>query len=220
MATRLRLKNVDQRTILIVNGYIRNIQKVLSHLIIPNEIVDECIAFCMPLLWDLSALKQENSSIIKLPLRSGNRWKTIVLTECITNEICYIFEIEVTQIKANSDKTCNGCFLGFIKNSIDNLERDKALSRNIGSVAIKVYQTSLWYINYDQSKRKQIKCLSRYFTEGDKLTMSINFNEENCKWFWNNEQITVVMIDSNVIFPAFSPFWQSNEYKITNFHFS
>lgn len=221
-----RERNVDEDTILLVNGYIRRIQNLLLFMVIPNEIIDECIAFLHVLVWDLSAFNQENSSILRAPIDLVNNWTTIPLNQTITNKICDIFEIEVTQIACDiEDISSNACFIGFIKDSIDDLDKSRALTLN-GGIGIKVFNKQIFAYNMGKPDlprgREVVKTLSKYFSKGDALKMIINFKENNCSWYMNASKdavATIAIAEDDVIFPAFSPFWYKNHYEITNYSF-
>lgn len=218
-----RLSPSDQRS-LVVNGYIRNIQRLLSYVIIPNEVIDVCVSFFLPILWDLSALQLKNSVIAKLPGEFGNDWKTALLNHCIRRELCDIFELEITQTKANEDKIKNSFFFGFIKDSIDNFQPLKALSRTPAHIAIKVYQRNIWLYNPSSGgpSRQIVRQISQCFTKDDKFRMVIDFSKGYVRWYLNNDEreiVTAHIAPNTAIYPAFSLFWQTNQYEITDYRF-
>ena len=216
----------DNRTRLIVNGFLRDIQvlfKLLSNwvdtqtLVIPKEIIDLCISYyMMEMLWNLSAFNKQNSKIIDLSRTdspSDNKWR-IPLNQSITRKMCDTFEIEIKQIKAGRGTAENAFHFGFFKDCLE----DKIES----GVGVKIKRKEIWcYGDIELPfKGEKVKMLSKNFTKGDRVRMMINWDNDECTFYCNDEELRVTSVDdTDRIFPALCPLWALNAYQITQYSF-
>ena len=214
-----QLQGVDERTKLIVNGYVRNIQQLLANWTIPTEIIDQCIAFYfIKILWDLERLNQEEQCTIIDRTSSG--WVSIPINQYITIGMCNIFEISVKSIE-NTSGTAQAIFIGFV--------RDKVIPNNSifcyghnkpNAEAIKIYRSKVT-LNSDYDTR-QTKQLSKCYEKGDTIKMIFNFKEDNCKWYFNEETeplVTRPLNGTNVFIPLFCCYDGGCKYEMTNYCF-
>ena len=210
------LKNVDERTKLIVNGYVRDTQKLISNWTIPDVIIDICIRFYhLEILWDFGGEMKDSKVIVA----TSNTWKTVTLNQSISNKMCNIFEFEITVTDIAGIES-NHFFIGFIKSSTDKLKEYKEISfqgNDKISEAVK-FQRSEILLNGHGNK---IGHLPRNLDIGDKVRMIFDFKQNNCKWFWNDKKAALVIrtFDTDTIIPALSPFWASSEFEITDYCF-
>ena len=132
----------------------------------------------MAILWDLSAFKIPNSTKF-IGAYTNDEWKTIIINQSISREMCNIFEIEIKQIKANAELSNNCFFVGFIRDSIDKLDKNSHLAQirlTNKRTAIKVLGLSIY-----QYGCECIDSLSRCFTKGDTIRMVFDFKKNKCK---------------------------------------
>ena len=206
-----RLGNVDNRTILIVNGYIRGVQRLMIDSIIPQEIIDECIAFYfIQLLWDLSKLAKDDSRILKI---TSNQWTQIPLNQTILKACCNIFELEICINNGPDKRTDIPLYFGFANATDGDVEDLK--SGNPKVKKIRVYSDELIY------KGKTVGKIERGLMVGDKFKMVVDFGNNICKWYWNEtkEALHSIPVDADVILPVVSAFWEGTEYEIVDYCF-
>ena len=85
-----------------------------------SEIINECLAFYfIELLWDFSAFNKENSKVIR---NNVTHWRTVPLNQFITSKMCNVFSIQ-EETKKNTDHSTQSFFIGFVKGSVENLNR-------------------------------------------------------------------------------------------------
>ena len=207
-------KKVDKVTILLINGFIHEIQKLLKDWIVPSEIIDACIAFYyVELLWDLSGVKQKDSKIIINPVADGS-WKTAPLNQSITMKMCDIFEIEMKMIETTKSSRSD-LFLGFFKNDLSDLVRDYQVTKKPNTEYIYIYGTRV------STNHKLVHTLSRNFGIHDSVKMVFHFKENECKWFVNfqNEPILTKPIDADAVIPAFSFVYTNVKFEMSDFAF-
>lgn len=214
-------KYVDHHTVLLVNGFIHEGERLLDASTFPDAIISFCIAFYyLRLLWDLE--EEDNSTVL---ISRVDNWRTIKLNQSITNKMCKIFTFEVTvnRIKAEGQ---NHFFIGFIKNSLDTVDNIMHTHVDMSdggngkyTEAIKLQRNEVLLNGH----ANQIGTLPRYLEAGDKIKMIIDFEQDNCKWFWNDQDKALETISFNkqvhAITPAMSPYWKTSEYEITNYSF-
>ena len=218
MASILQLaKNVDNHTRLVVHGYIHDMQKSCKDMVIPDVIIDCCIAFYyLQLLWDLSRFSDEQDSIFIKPKR--NHWCTVTLNQSISNRLCNIFEFEITVNKIK-DNGSNHFFIGFIKNSAEYVNRAKDMGNESYSECIKLQRNEILLNSHGNHVGK----LPRRLEAKDKIRFVVDFKADNCCWYWNDKQEPLVTRELNgevhAIIPALSPYWKASEFEITNYCF-
>lgn len=232
-AAPLSSNHFDNRTILIVNGYLRDIMilfKLLSNwvdriVIIPDEIIHLCIAYYIAAFhWDLQDLEQENSRMIKV---SDTKCITIPLNQIITNKMCDTFELEITQTKSKAYKDNGFCF-GFCRGYIpDHVDKNHQMNRIPGNVCVRIDYKTIWFYDKDNGiDLLHIKELKKAFQSNCKIKMMIDFKMNRCRWIWidyeenKNEELATTSIDVEFVCPVFSPYAKGNEYEITDYSFS
>ena len=73
----------------------------------------------------------------------------------------------------------------------------------------------------DEIFQSETNKLGRYFTKSDKITMIINFKENQGKWHLNddNEALLKYRMTTNVVYPFFALYWKECGHEMTNYCF-
>lgn len=226
-----RLQFVDTLSLFTTIGYIREIQNSLSHLIIPEEVIQLCVIFYFQqILWDLSYLNKDDSTIISL---SASHPITAPINRPISKAVCDIFEFEIVINKAKiitkhsiaqkqkqKKRDILQFDIGFIRGSLGRMKRNKDLNMEFLkkriSESIKITKNRIYSSKWAFSHQ-----LSEYLTRGDRIKMNINFNKNECKWYWNDQKYALytVSIDTDQVIPAISIHWNGLELEIINVSF-
>lgn len=202
------LERVDEATKVLVNGFVRDIQKLMTYWTIPSEIIDQCIIFYhLQLLWDLSGINRDDSTII---CNTAPTWRTAPLNQSITSKLCNIFEIEMTLKEGKY--SCIFC-IGFFKDDLRDLNRGDCLTLKS--------KTDYLFLGGARVSRnnEKVNQLSRAFGIGDSIKMIFNFKKNECKWFvdFEDEAILIKPIDADAVIPAFSFFWTFQTFEMTRY---
>lgn len=194
----------------------------MTHWTIPYEIINQCLAFYyIKIVWDLKALNQENCPIID---RKHDGWLSIPINQCISVEICNVFEMSIKSI-ANTIGTKQAVFMGFVRDKSITIDSTQVIDvfcyghNEHKSEAIKIFRKK---VTLNDVNTKETRQLSREYEKGDTIKMVFNFKEDNCKWYFNEEIEPLVirpLNGSNVFIPTFACYDKGCKYKITHYCF-
>ena len=200
-------KRADHQSRLIVAGYIREIQHTVSNWVVPEVIIDFCVAFYfLQILWDLSGMDydEEDSKIVT---KLDNSWINIPINQEISKRMCNRFELEVTVNKVRS-QIRNHFFIGFLKVYSNKMRRI--------STSIQFRRNEVKFQGVVQNS-----ILPRNLHDGDRVKMIINFEDNHCEWYWNDlkDPLVTTSVDVGTVIPTISLFHEGSEFEITSFEF-
>ena len=230
------LKNCDNKTKDIVNGYIHEIQKVFpwqenSYFLIPDIINHICLSFYWIRFEFNKKYMGENVKIIndtKVQKIKNNAHSLCAIGSSISGNECDLFRIEYRLEKELKTTFCP--YIGyFMLKSIDSSSKIKwdqapGSNRNADiSIGIAIYSVDKNYLYLYKKEFDGYKALPRMegiLQSGDRFKMEIDFVNKKCKLYHNDNPIDyTIKLESEYIIPCLSLHFQGEIIEITKYEF-
>ena len=229
MSTFERIKQINQRTKDLINGYIRECQDTLfgdlvddnAFYNIPQLINTHCMAFYQVFTW----YKKKHSDGLKFLSDSEvivshfNRWRTCFFENEISNKICNKFDITFKVISFGKEKEEPDFCIGYTTtNTIEESMIDWQLclgetENKHTSAAWAFYSTHLFY------NGNCIVWESMEYSPGDLLRVSFDFEKNTVKVYQNAEEKDCQGLEATKLWIGLSMTYEGNQITMVEYKY-
>ena len=226
------VKGCDLKTKNIVNGYIREIQKIFpwqdnSYFIIPSLINHVCLSF----YWigfefnktyiGKNLIFINDTTIAKV---KQNGYSVCAIGECVSRDICKTFQIEYCLKKYKLD-FCP--YIGYFKTNLIEDSSSFGCAPGVSSrtsVGIAISDTNKTFLSKYPSSKSAPYGKDRFdipgtLKTGDRFMLEFDFIKSVCYIYYNDQKLKdVINLESWYIIPLVSLYYKGEEIEITKYH--
>ena len=230
-ATFKHLEHCDKRSRNLLNGYIRESQKLLpseenSYYIIPDIIIHVCLSF----FWNAGIFNQKKhgKNLRFIDARTVEKVNDSMYSVCtigdiVTDEMCDIFRYEIKLLSEGKNNQFCPYFGYVIGNESINYNYCPGASSNkdvsSGISIFKSNEKSLTLYDKHVSNKKLSLSETSKLKVGDRFMLEFHFKESECYVMYNDDKCHTMKLETKSILPALSLYYIGERISITKYEF-